>query len=318
MEHCNELECDRPVFTQKSGLCQRHYDRARTARLAADRPAVFLVRDTPCKECGAAGYRRVEDGVLCQSHWDRLRRRGTVEPAAKAPALSAAECSVARCAKLVHSKGLCQPHYRRAARNGSPTASGVIGRPRTGVTDHRALDPQVKARQLSERRAEHRVCAQGHELVGANRLTARGGAVLCRECRDASQRAYRRRTADERTHCRNGHELTESSVVLRKNDVRQCKTCVQNGSRYTRYGMTPAAHAALLKKQGGVCATCFRPERNDRQLAVDHDRSCCATDQSCGKCVRGLLCADCNIALGKVRDDVEVLRQLAKYVEFYT
>jgi hypothetical protein len=100
-----------------------------------------------------------------------------------------------------------------------------------------------------------------------------------------------------------------------KNGVRQCRICVRDTHRYNRFGMTPETHAELLEEQNGVCAGCLRPERNDRQLSVDHDHSCCETGQSCGECVRGLLCADCNIALGKVRDDVVVLRRLASYVE---
>jgi hypothetical protein len=90
------------------------------------------------------------------------------------------------CSKLVHSKGLCQPHYRRLQRNGSATASGVIGRPRTGVTDHRALDPQEKTQRLSTRRAARAECVQNHPLTGENRIVARDGAVSCRTCRRAA------------------------------------------------------------------------------------------------------------------------------------
>jgi hypothetical protein len=31
---------------------------------------------------------------------------------------------------------------------------------------------------------------------------------------------------------------------------------------------------------------------------VDHDHSCCPGRQTCGKCVRGLICRQCNTAFG--------------------
>lgn len=68
-----------------------------------------------------------------------------------------------------------------------------------------------------------------------------------------------------------------------------------------RYGLTSADVDAMIEAQGGTCATCDgKPEH------VDHDHAT-------GK-VRGVLCFNCNQALGNVRDDVATLHRLGRYL----
>jgi len=50
-------------------------------------------------------------------------------------------------------------------------------------------------------------------------------------------------------------------------------------------------------------------------MAVDHDHKCCPGKTSCGQCVRGLLCWNCNDTLATFRDNPEKLRGLAHYLE---
>jgi Recombination endonuclease VII len=50
-------------------------------------------------------------------------------------------------------------------------------------------------------------------------------------------------------------------------------------------------------------------------LTVDHDHNCCPGQRSCGLCVRGLLCTQCNCAAGLLGDDSERAMALARYVE---
>jgi hypothetical protein len=68
----------------------------------------------------------------------------------------------------------------------------------------------------------------------------------------------------------------------------------------------------MLTKQGNVCAICHRPEKvvrdgKQKALAVDHDHAT-------GK-VRGLLCSTCNLVLGRMEDNPDLLRNAVFYLE---
>lgn len=67
-------------------------------------------------------------------------------------------------------------------------------------------------------------------------------------------------------------------------------------------------------EQKGVCAICSQPETTIRAnkilpLTVDHDHANCAE--------RGLLCRACNMAVGQLRDNPELMRKAAEYVEHW-
>jgi|SRR6187551_2418154 len=112
-----------------------------------------------------------------------------------------------------------------------------------------------------------------------------------------------------------GSCATCGPVKVWKADSRGNYTCSIYGSqrekKYTRakelqkrYGITIEQYNEMLAKQNGVCAICKQPEvllapnGEPRNLCVDHDHSCCTSQRTCGKCIRGLLCQRCNVALG--------------------
>ncbi|GAA2342046.1 hypothetical protein Scani_51510 [Streptomyces caniferus] len=69
------------------------------------------------------------------------------------------------------------------------------------------------------------------------------------------------------------------------------------------HGRTVAERDAMIKERSGICPICVEPGREH----VDHDRDT-------GK-VRGVLCFNCNSALGKLRDDPDALRRAIAYLE---
>lgn len=84
--------------------------------------------------------------------------------------------------------------------------------------------------------------------------------------------------------------------------------------RALKYGLTAEEFAAMRSAQANACAVCDRPQKADRfgvvrDLSVDH---CHASGE-----VRGLLCSNCNTAIGLLGDDPERARALATYLEAY-
>jgi len=76
-----------------------------------------------------------------------------------------------------------------------------------------------------------------------------------------------------------------------------------------KYDISSEEYIALLDGQGGGCAICecSGSDNKNERLNVDH----CHRSGN----VRGLLCWNCNTALGKMNDDAKQLRAAADYLE---
>lgn len=73
--------------------------------------------------------------------------------------------------------------------------------------------------------------------------------------------------------------------------------------RFRQYGVTQEWYDKTLAAQGGMCAICGStdPKSNGDTFHIDHNHNCCSNGcNSCGKCVRGLLCSVCNTWLGLI------------------
>lgn len=81
-----------------------------------------------------------------------------------------------------------------------------------------------------------------------------------------------------------------------------------------KHGITLEQYNQAHKYQNDLCAVCQRPETKNQCLAIDHDHKHCPGETGCNKCFRGLLCRNCNLALGHFHDDRYVLEQAIKYI----
>ena len=74
-----------------------------------------------------------------------------------------------------------------------------------------------------------------------------------------------------------------------------------------KYGIGIDDYDRMFVEQEGRCAICGEPGPDQGSLHVDHDH---ASGQ-----VRGLLCVSCNNALGAFREDYDILRAAADYLD---
>jgi hypothetical protein len=72
------------------------------------------------------------------------------------------------------------------------------------------------------------------------------------------------------------------------------------------HGISEALYQNVFDEQDGLCAICG-DQPSKRALAVDHDHIT-------GK-IRGLLCDQCNTALGKFKDSPELLLKAIAYLQ---
>lgn len=99
-------------------------------------------------------------------------------------------------------------------------------------------------------------------------------------------------------------------VRAKRNARQREKNTDGGGHLWDRYKITLEEYDRLLHDQNGQCAICGSedPKREgDKRLLVDHDHS---TGE-----VRGLLCHDCNMGIGRFNDDPELLMAAIRYLQ---
>jgi hypothetical protein len=228
---------------------------------------------------------------LCGMHYQRLRKRGSL---ALPPQR---ECTVDGCEQKHFGRGYCNTHHRRWAATGSVE-----------------LAPRVR------KTCAFTECARpaiSNSLCASHAQQVRRGAQL-KQLRSNWKSTIR----DERGHkrcsaCRNWLPVERFYPSPKQSDglMTYCKRCDRGARLLRNYGITLDRYEAMLDAQGGACAICGAVPDEGPSLHVDHDHACCpGRKKSCGGCVRGLLCEDCNRVLGMFRDDPARFRSAIDYL----
>ena len=77
--------------------------------------------------------------------------------------------------------------------------------------------------------------------------------------------------------------------------------------KYERRGITKEEYDIVFETQKGLCAICQKPPKDKQSLAMDHNHE---TNE-----FRGLLCKECNRALGLFGDNINILTNAVLYLK---
>lgn len=102
------------------------------------------------------------------------------------------------------------------------------------------------------------------------------------------------------------YQQTEAYKESRRkyNKTDKGKETIRRTKYKQRYGITVDQYDQIFKNQNGACAICKKV--SDKRLVVDHDHVTLE--------IRGLLCGNCNTALGLLGDDIEALQAAIDYL----
>jgi hypothetical protein len=217
------------------------------------------------------------------------------------------------CVRVYKINNIDKIEHKQFCVNGHDTF--IVGRDRSNWEctqcrrERRRIDPNKDARKKD-------FCKNGHDMAVVGRINH-----MCEVCRRDYEKQYAKDNADK--------IKAYKEVYLPKNKEKikkQRKTYVELNKKkiveYFRrhhlkncYGLTDEKYNAILNTQNRACLGCLKTvEELGKLLTVDHDHACCPKAKSCGKCIRGLLCSNCNVALGRLKDNVETLKNLIKYL----
>jgi hypothetical protein len=114
----------------------------------------------------------------------------------------------------------------------------------------------------------------------------------CHACRLISATAWHKESRDQ--------YRAEHAFKQRGSNIDKFKA-YEFAREMKKYSTTVDWYRDKLVEQRGVCAICCHLSRHHgtlQRLQVDHNHDCCdVKTKSCGECLRGLLCADCNMLL---------------------
>jgi len=228
------------------------------------------------------------------------RPRGMTSNHCEVPAMSNRTCEIADCGKPVHVRkyGWCNAHYQKWRKYGDP--SGCVVPQYNLPCAFPGCDAQRRYDQLCM--GHYNQQRQGRRLGPLRRLTDP-------TARDASGRKQCRRCE---------HWLPEDSFSVnrarRDGLTAYCRRCERDKALIHNYGISISRYEEMLAQQNGGCAICGGVNKSGRPLAVDHDHGCCPAQRTCGACVRGLLCSECNLGIGYFDDDLTRMETAMAYL----
>jgi hypothetical protein len=129
----------------------------------------------------------------------------------------------------------------------------------------------------------------------------------CSRCNviQTAENSHFRKSGHFQSYCRPcRNEVTKKYASANKEQM----SVIQRRAHFKhRYGLNETKYLELIANGCAICGS-------HDNLCVDHDHACCPGKNSCGSCVRGVLCQRHNKALGFVSDSTDELHKMIQYL----
>lgn len=188
----------------------------------------------------------------------------------------------------------------------------------------RAKHRESREKSAAKARAgRYRVCARCQQNYDRH-ADADAGTKYCGDCKRANiayyvHKAPRAKNPDICIACGGTFEQLSKRWAV----CESCRAILEPSvwEQLQRHHASPEFMLAVMSDQTcGICGVELVGTTKDAKgkyrsaINMDHDHACCQRQVSCGKCLRGILCAACNRGLGFFGDDPERLNRAAAYL----
>lgn len=223
-------------------------------------------------------------GEICEKHY-----RLSLEPLKN-------KCSVAGCDGPVKAHGVCDKHYMRYNKHGH------LGNTRNSDWGARESHPLYSSYMWHKRGTQKSMVKEWAEDFWAfvDAVGERPDGCMLRKIRQLEP------LGPDNWVWKPSVSSKDKAAYAREWRANNKKSA-KNSDLKKHYGITTKQYEEMLTAQHGVCAICGKIETGRfSNLAVDH---CHKTGR-----IRGLLCSNCNKALGLFGDNPGLLRKAADYI----
>lgn len=215
------------------------------------------------------------------------------------------------CTRCGRTKPQAEFHRLRSRVDGRRSECGDCARERQRISREGSL------REVDERTQTCPQCSSDFTYVRVGKVRIYC-SVRCKYQASDAKRALRVHVDVRRCACGSAEVAKVGRPVCPACKVDKRDPAAQRAKERRRtlrlYGLTAERFDAMLTTQNGRCAICRSDDPGRDTWNIDHDHACCPGKGSCGNCVRGLLCQNCNLMIGHAKDDAALLQQAIAYL----
>ncbi len=270
--------CDRQSFVR--GYCAPH------ARQLDRDQSLRPIPTESADRCSFEGCTRPRYGNqdLCSAHYQQRKKGKELRPLYEHLIASDAKCeALANCGHPVYASGYCRGHYEQFRRE----------------TSFSTLQPPISADQMCTGPKCGRRVDVASELCRSHGLIAMRGEPLTPLILQTGSNQIKellQRGVYWCSLCQRELPIGDFPEDAARDLPRaKCRLCVGIELRARKHRRSLVDVYRLFEYQNFRCAICPIEHEHESGLHLDHDHACCrAKGESCGKCIRGLLCFGCN------------------------